>query len=124
MTQSTPGEVLRQQFGDIDIYLFDQLLRGRFDRRRRVLDAGCGSGRNLLFFLRRGFDVCAVDDDAAAIRSVRRLVEAVNPALRPGQIQQASLHAVPWADESTDAVISSAVLHFARDERAFAAMLR
>ena len=42
---------LRRQFGDIDIYLFDQLLRGRFDGRTRVLDAGCGAGRNLPFFL-------------------------------------------------------------------------
>ena len=38
---------LRAQFGDVDIYLFDQLLRGRFDARRRILDAGCGGGRNL-----------------------------------------------------------------------------
>jgi tellurite methyltransferase len=115
---------IRQQFGEIDIYLFDQLLRGRFDRRRRVLDAGCGSGRNLPFFLRHGFDVRAVDADADAIRSVRQLVDALNPAIRPEQIQHASVEALPWEDESTDAVISSAVLHFARDEQAFAAMMR
>jgi tellurite methyltransferase len=116
------GEI-RNQFGEIDIYLFDQLLRGRFDRRRRVLDAGCGSGRNLPFFLRHGFDVRAVDADAAAVRSVRQLVDALNPAIPPEQIQQASVEALPWEDGSTDAVISSAVLHFARDERAFAAMM-
>ena len=38
---------LRSAFGEIDIYLFDQLLRGRFDARSRVLDAGCGDGRNV-----------------------------------------------------------------------------
>ncbi len=112
------------QFGDIDIYLFDQLLRGRFDRRRRVLDAGCGAGRNLPFFLRHGFDVRAVDADASAIRSVRQLVAALNPALPPDRIQHASIESLPWEDSSTDAVISSAVLHFAHDERAFAAMIR
>jgi tellurite methyltransferase len=115
---------IRSQFGEIDIYLFDQLLRGRFDRRRRVLDAGCGSRRNLVFFLRHGFDVCAVDDDAAAVCAVRQLAEALNPAFRADQIQQASVEALPWKDESIDAVISSAVLHFARDEPAFARMLR
>ena len=56
MTQLTPGEELRQQFGDIDIYLFDLLLRGRFDARRRVLDAGCGDGRNLIWLLQHGFE--------------------------------------------------------------------
>jgi SAM-dependent methyltransferase len=114
---------LRTEFGEIDIYLFDQLLRGRFDRRRRVLDAGCGAGRNLPYFLRRGFDVRAVDADAAAIRSVRQLVAALNPALPPDRIHRGSLASLPWDDNSTDAVICSAVLHFARDEQEFAAML-
>jgi SAM-dependent methyltransferase len=115
---------IRAQFGDIDIYLFDQLLRGRFDRRRRVLDAGCGTGRNLPFFLRHGFDVRAVDADPAAVRAVRQLVAALNPALPADRIQHASLDSLPWEDGSTDAVISSAVLHFAHDAQAFGAMIR
>jgi len=114
---------LRTAFGEIDIYLFDQLLRGRFDRRRRVLDAGCGAGRNLPFFLRRGFDVRAVDADPLAIHSVRRLVASLSPSLPPDQIHCGSLDSLPWEDGSTDAVVCSAVLHFARDEREFAAML-
>ena len=60
---AAPSIELRSQFGDIDIYLFDQLLRGRFDGRRRILDAGCGSGRNLPFLLSRGFEVFAIDED-------------------------------------------------------------
>jgi len=115
---------LRTEFGEIDIYLFDQLLRGRFDRRRRVLDAGCGSGRNLPFFLRHGFEVRAADADAAAIRSVRQLVASLNPALPPNQIHCGPLDSLPWEDGSTDAVICSAVLHFAAGEREFAAMLQ
>lgn len=115
---------LRREFGDIDIYLFDQLLRGRFDRRRRVLDAGCGSGRNLPYFLRQRFDVRAVDVDPEAVRSVQRLADSLHPALPPGQILCAPLDSLPWDDGSADAVVCSAVLHFARDERDFAAMLR
>jgi len=114
---------LEREFGGIDIYLFDQLLRGRFDRRPRVLDAGCGAGRNLPYFLRHGFDVRAVDADAMAIRSVRQLVASLNAAVPPGQIHCGPLDALPWEDGSTDAVICSAVLHFAHDEREFAAML-
>lgn len=114
---------LRIEFGEIDIYLFDQLLRGRFDRRRRVFDAGCGEGRNLSYFLRHGFDVRALDADAAAIRSVRQLVASLNPKLPPEQIQHGSLDSLPWENHSTDAIICSAVLHFAHDEREFGAML-
>jgi SAM-dependent methyltransferase len=114
---------LRSEFGEIDIYLFDQLLRGRFDRRQRVLDAGCGAGRNLPFFLRHRFEVRAVDADATAIRSVRQLAVSLHPALPPNQIHCGPLDSLPWEDGSTDAVICSAVLHFARDEREFAAML-
>lgn len=120
---SDVSAIIRNQFGEIDIYLFDQLLRGRFDHRRRILDAGCGSGRNLLFFLRHGFDVHAVDADAGAVRSARQLACAVNPAFLPQHVQQASVEALPWEDGTMDAVISSAVLHFAPDERAFAAMI-
>jgi tellurite methyltransferase len=125
MTSGAPGTStrLRTEFGEIDIYLFDQLLRGRFDGRHRVLDAGCGAGRNLPYFLRHGFDVRAVDADASAIRSVRQLVAALQPTLPPDHIHCGSLVSLPWGDGSSDAVICSAVLHFARDEREFTAML-
>ena len=54
---------LLAQFGPIDIYLFDQILRGRIARGMRVLDAGCGSGRNLVYLLREGYEVFGVDAD-------------------------------------------------------------
>ena len=118
------SEIVRDSFGDIDIYLFDQLARGRFDRRRRVLDAGCGGGRNLLFFLMNGFDEWAVDRDPHAVSEVQHLAEMLNPDLPSNRIQCAPLDALPLADESVDAVICSAVLHFARDLSDFTAMLR
>ena len=114
---------LRTQFGEIDIYLFDQLLRGRFDRRRRIVDAGCGAGRNLPFFLRHGYDVRAVDADPAAIRAVERLAAASGAASASFQTHCGRLDSLPWEDGSADAVICSAVLHFARDGTEFAAML-
>jgi tellurite methyltransferase len=120
----TVSAELRSAFGEIDIYLFDQLLRGRFDSRRRVLDAGCGSGRNLPYFLRHGFDVRMADADSGAIRSVRQLLAELNVPLLPGQIHCGSLDSLPWPDASSDAVVCSAVLHFARDEQEFASMLK
>ena len=114
---------LESQFGQIDIYLFDQLLRGRFDGRRRILDAGCGSGRNLPFLLSRGFEVFAVDEDPAAVTSVRKLAERLAPTLPPDNIRQGTLDALPWSDGRMDAIICSAVLHFARDRAHFERLL-
>jgi SAM-dependent methyltransferase len=115
---------LHAAFGDIDIYLFDQLLRGRFGRRQRILDAGCGSGRNLPYFLRHRFEIWAADSDPAAVEHVRRLIAASAPAAPSGRFHCGPLDHLPWDDGAMDAVVCSAVLHFARDERDFAAMLR
>jgi tellurite methyltransferase len=115
---------LRQAFGDIDIYLFDQLVRGRFDARPRVLDAGCGDGRNLYYLLERGFICFGIDRDASAIESVRLLAAARAPRFHPDQFHIGEVDHLPWLDAAMDAVICSAVLHFARDEAHFDAMVR
>ena len=109
---------LRTEFGDIDIYVFDQLLRGRIGAGMRVFDAGCGGGRNLVYFLRQGYDVCGNDADPAAIAQVRALAGGRGD-FRVEPIEQTS-----FPDAHADVVIASAVLHFARDERHFEAMLR
>jgi len=106
---------LRSQFGEIDIYLFDQLLRGRFEGRRRILDAGCGLGRNLPYFFRAGFEVYAIDEDPAAVKATRALAATLAARLPFDNIRQGALHVLPWPDGRMDAVICSAVLHFARD---------
>jgi len=120
---AAPSAELHAQFGEIDIYLFDQLLRGRFDKRPRVLDAGCGSGRNLPYFLARGFDVCAIDADGDAVAAVRRLATALAPSLPADRVRQGAVDALPWPDGRMDAVVCSAVLHFARDRAHFDRMV-
>jgi SAM-dependent methyltransferase len=114
---------LQEQFGGIDVYLFDQFLKGRFDTGMRVLDAGCGSGRNLVYFLREGFDVCGVDVSPDAIAQVRSLARTLAPYLPKENFRQEPVERMSFADASFDAVLSSAVLHFARDEAHWLAML-
>jgi tellurite methyltransferase len=120
---SVPSTDLRTEFGEIDIYLFDQLLRGRFDTRRRILDAGCGHGRNLRYFVARGFDAYGIDEDPAAVAATRKMAAQLAPRLPPDNIRQGALHVLPWTDGRMDAVICSAVLHFARDRSHFDRML-
>jgi len=110
-------------FGAIDIYLFDQILRGRIDRGMRVLDAGCGSGRNLVYFLREGFEVFGVDSDARSVESTRRLAGALAPLLPPENFRQEEIGEMSFPDGFADVVLSSAVLHFARDDERFLSML-
>jgi tellurite methyltransferase len=115
---------LSSQFGQIDIYLFDQLLRGRISRGMQILDAGCGSGRNLVYFLRAGYDVFGADIDAAAVGEVRELAKELAPRLPPDNFRVEPVESMTFPDRCADAVISSAVLHFARDDVHFLAMLR
>src|SRR5688572_21256771 len=114
---------LRDQFGDIDIYVFDQLLRGRIAPGMRVLDAGCGGGRNLVYLLRGGYDVAGNDADAGAIAEVRTLAETLSPG-RVHDFRVEPIERTSFADVSFDVVIASAVLHFARDAAHFETMLR
>jgi tellurite methyltransferase len=118
------GRELRTQFGDIDIYLFDQILRGRFDARTRVLDAGCGEGRNLIYFLQHGFTCFGVDEDATAIQLMRHAAARLAPHLPADNFIVGSLDQLPHADGSMDAVLASAVLHFASDEAHWTRMVR
>jgi SAM-dependent methyltransferase len=117
-------QALVDQFGDIDIYLFDQLLRGAIAPGATVLDAGCGHGRNIVYLLRTGHDVLAADERPEAIAAVRAMASRLAPHLASTNFRCEPVEAMSFADACADVVISSAVLHFARDEAHFLAMLR
>jgi len=119
-----PMPDLQQQFGQIDIYLFDQLLRGRIRPGMRVLDTGCGSGRNLVYFLREGYEVFGVDTDPNAIEYTRRLAASLAPALHVDNFRLEAVEEMTFPDAFADLVLSSAVLHFAESDDQFEAMLR
>jgi tellurite methyltransferase len=114
---------LYELLGDIDIYLLDQILKGRIGPGMSLLDAGCGGGRNLVWFLRSGYEVFGVDADPAAVQQVRRLARHLAPALSPESFQVSDLDTLPFPEERFDVVVCSAVLHFARDEAHFEQML-
>jgi SAM-dependent methyltransferase len=114
---------VQEQFGQIDIYVFDQILRGNIARGMKVLDAGCGYGRNLVHLLRDGVEVFAVDASAEGVEHVRALAAELAPGLPAENFQLAALEKMPFADGFADVVICNSVLHFARDEQHFLAMV-
>ncbi len=114
---------LQEQFGQIDIYLFDQLLKGRIAPGMRILDAGCGHGRNLVYLLREGYPVYAADSDAQAVDSVRALALRFAPALPGSNFRVEAVERLSFDDASVDVVVSNAVLHLARDDAHFETML-
>jgi tellurite methyltransferase len=115
---------LQRQFGQIDIYLFDQLLRGRIAPGMRIFDAGCGHGRNLVYLLREGYEVFGADSDPRAVDAVRRLARSIAPTLPSDNLRVETMEATSFPEAFADIAISSAVLHFARDDEHFEAMLR
>ena len=114
---------VQEQFGQIDIYVFDQILRGNIAPGMTVLEAGCGYGRNLVYLLREGCKVFALDRDEAAIDHVRQLSASLETGLPAENFQVGPIERMPFPDGLADVVLCSAVLHFARDEEQFRAML-
>jgi SAM-dependent methyltransferase len=114
---------LQEELGQIDIYVFDQILRGNIAPGMKVLDAGCGYGRNLVYLLRAGCEVFALDADPAGVEHVRALAGELAPALPTENFRTGAIEAMPWPDGFADVVLCNSVLHFARDERHFLAMV-
>ena len=114
---------VQEQFGQIDIYVFDQILRGNIAAGMRVLDAGCGYGRNLVHLLREGCEVFAVDADVDGVEHVRQLSASLRTGLPAENFKVAQIEKMPFRDGFADVVICNSVLHFARDERHFRKLL-
>ena len=115
---------VQEQFGQIDIYLFDQLLKGRISPGMRILDTGCGYGRNLVYLLREGYEVYAADSNAQVVDSVRSLARMLAPALPESNFRVEAVEHMSFDDAFADVVVSNTVLHFARDDAHFESMLQ
>jgi len=110
-------------YGNIDIYLFDQLLKGTYQHCETVLDIGCGGGRNLHYFLRNDYKVFGVDQNPDAINAVQFLSAGIAPNNPIENFSVANADRLPFPNDSFDLVINSAVLHFANDHAYFDKMI-
>lgn len=114
---------LNRLLGNIDIYLLDQILKGRFTPDMKILDAGCGEGRNAVYFINSGYQVFGIDENELAIQYIRYLSKSLKPDYDAHRFQAGKLEEIPFHTSAFDAVICSAVLHFAADETNFWQMM-
>lgn len=114
---------LNKLLGNIDIYLLDQILKGRFDQSMKILDAGCGEGRNTHYFIQAGYNIFGIDQNKTAIEMARVSARSLNGDYDPLRFQVCPVEDLFFHREAFDAVISSAVLHFAKDEGHFMKMV-
>ncbi|MGK7395042.1 MAG: class I SAM-dependent methyltransferase [Candidatus Cyclobacteriaceae bacterium M3_2C_046] len=106
---------LNQLLGNVDLYLLDQILKGRFHPSMKILDAGSGEGRNLIYFLQQKYDVFAIDPNPSAIRMLGILARQYQPDINPNQFQVQQIENMTFPDQFFDAVVCNAVLHFAKN---------
>ena len=123
ISRSAHQTTLTEEFGHIDIYLFDQLLKGRITPSMTVLDAGCGNGRNLVHLLRQNCTVFGVDTSARAVAETYKLSQRLAPTTPPDRFRVERIEALSFEDSTFDAIICSAVLHFANSPIHFHQML-
>lgn len=114
---------IQEQFGQIDIYVFDQILRGNIAPGMTILDAGCGYGRNLVHLLREGCNIYALDMDPQGVEHVKQLAKSLGVALPADHVHVGAIEAMPFPNGFADVVLCNSVLHFARNEEHFMAML-
>ena len=114
---------LLTQFGNIDIYVFDQILKGRFTPNMTILDAGCGQGRNLIYFLRKGYNVFGIDRSSTSIEHLQREFSTIQSKISADNFRAEAIESMSFDNAFFDGVICNAVLHFAADEGHFDSML-
>jgi SAM-dependent methyltransferase len=118
-----PSE-LNRLLGNIDIYLLDQILKNRFSKEMKILDAGCGEGRNAVYFLNSGFQIFGFDQEELAIQYLRFVAKSVQANYDAHRFQVGQLEEIPFHTGAFEAVICSAVLHFAKGEAHFWEMIQ
>lgn len=109
---------LQSILGDTDIYLLDQIRKGRYKKDEKLFDAGCGNGRNLTWFLQNNLLVYGIDRDLAAIQDLKVRISDLDPK----KFMVSEIENTPFPGNYFDHIICSAVLHFANGNEHFQRM--
>ena len=103
----------------MDIYLIDQIMKGRYQKGEKILDAGSGGGRNMNWFLANGFDITAIDTNPSCAFLIKKSYPNASFTWKEGELSQ-----LPFTNASFDHLICNAVLHFAKNEKHLEVMFK
>jgi 2-polyprenyl-3-methyl-5-hydroxy-6-metoxy-1,4-benzoquinol methylase len=110
---------LNNELGNADLILIDQILKDRFNHHMRILDAGCGEGRNMVYFVKNDFKIYGIDKNAEAVNMAKIVCRSSNENYELENIQNFTIEDNPFPDQFFDAVLCINVLHSARDRQEF-----
>ncbi|MGB3183882.1 MAG: class I SAM-dependent methyltransferase [Cyclobacteriaceae bacterium] len=113
---------LNQELGNIDLYVLDAILKDYVPKEGKLLDAGCGEGRNLVYLLKNGYQCYGADTNADALRMLRFQLNSLAPGYPAERFAQADLKSLPYEDSTFHTVLCIAVLHFSENEEDFRRM--
>lgn len=78
----------------------------------KVLDLGCGGGRNTSLLLEKGFDVNACDLHSEMVNATRKKAAAfLSGAEVESRIIRANMQELPYGDNTFDVVLANGVFH-------------
>lgn len=115
---------LNKEIGNVDIYLLDQILKGRYPKDTKILDAGCGEGRNIIYFLNNQFNVFGIDQNPDVIRMIHFILGSTYSYLSKSNFIEGKIEELSHDDDSFELVICAAVLHFAKSKEHFETMFQ
>lgn len=88
--------------------------------KKRVLDIGCGAGRNTLLMAKMGFDIYAIDSSSLMLQEVRKkLNKVISKRKINKRIAKGNMLNLPYSSNLFDIVVANGVFHNARSFREF-----
>ena len=92
----------------MDLFLIDQLLKSNLPDGP-VLDLGCGTGRNTIFFWQHGYEITALDADEKQIQLLRHFLSGSSD--QNLRLVTSPAQSIPASSESFETIICSRLLH-------------
>lgn len=114
---------LNNELGNIDLYWLDFILKGFLPENAKILDAGCGEGRNLTYCLKNRMDIFGIDQNPEAIQLLKLIAKQYKIEDIEARFQVMKLDKILFPDDTFDVIICSAVLHFAKSLEHFKKMV-
>ena len=108
---------LKEDIKGVDIYILDQILKDRYQSGAKILDAGCGNGRNLKWFYQPDYEIYGTDTNVERLKLCKELYK-----LQKENFIRASIDELLYESNAFDHVICIAVLHFAENLNHFLKM--